>query len=126
MKKLFSVQSLKDHSKNSRCINKQNYHQHNKIRIANVHLNNLDPVKANNIANTKVNSITRILPKSRFELVKSVAAEIPKKTWDEAIQKLDQYVLSSLRYFDLINFTLSKIKLPVNQNNYKGGIVNGS
>lgn len=114
MSKLLFVQRPEDHSKNSCCIYKQKYYQGDKISVAYIHLSNLHPTIANKTAITKVKDTTKILPKSSCRPVKRVTAPIPKNTWEEAIQKFDQYLFSSPKPFDFIQATLTKISNFIN------------
>ena len=91
------MKSYKDGSKNCCYINKQKYYQSNKIGISNIHFNILQPTMANRTANTNVKDTTKALLLSTCELVKRVAAPIPKKICDEAMQQFDQYLFISLR-----------------------------
>lgn len=123
MKKLLFMKSSKDQCKDNCYINKQKYHQRDKIGIRNIHFTIFQPNMANDIASINVKDITPILPMSIWELVKKVAAPIPKKIWDEAIEKFDQYFVSSLIFFDLIKFTVTKIRILHNGQIHEDDIV---
>lgn len=104
----FFIESPEDSRKDNCYISKLKYNKNNKIGVTDIHFSNLHPIKEKRTDSARFKDITNILPMSICcWLVNSVAAPIPKNTWEEAIQKFAQYFLSSLIRRELINDNVS-------------------